>query len=77
MQGSLAERACCSEGEKEIERERNRESGLQAWPNTISQPASQTLIPLHGKCIHLNDLHIDRGHCHVGVIKTLCLRMLP
>lgn len=42
----------------------------------VSQNTAQVLIPLQSKYLHLNDLHIDRGYSHVGVIKTLCLLML-
>ncbi len=74
MQGALAERACFSEGDT------GRQRGLKDLPSRISLSASQNiaqvLILVHGKFFHLNDLHIDRGHSHVGVIKTLCLLML-
>lgn len=43
---------------------------------SVSQNIAQVLIPLHGKFFQLNDLHINRGHYHVGLIKTLCLLML-
>lgn len=34
------------------------------------------LVPLHGQTLYSAALNINRGHYHVGIIKTLCLLML-
>lgn len=66
MQSTLAESACCSEGDW-------GQRGVAKHDRCVWLGV---LVPLRGPTIHSADLHINKGHCHVGIDKTLCLLML-
>lgn len=69
MQGTLAERACCGGGDRGDLRPRQTRLPC-LWVR------AQAPVLAHDKFSNFTDLHINRGHYYVGLIKTLCLLVL-
>lgn len=76
MQGTLAERACCGEGDRERETEGTQGLAKQDRPRLRARTSHKSRYHTAANATRLNDSHFDGGHSHVGVIKTLCLLML-